>query len=85
MHWQSSHQNFKVYIATAKHGHTEVITVLNIKLPGKNHKDLLEAKINSDTKSKMLPLRALGGCFPTTLLHMDYPSMMLSSKWSSSF
>ena len=52
---------------TDKHGHTEVIMDLHIKLPRKNHRYLLEVKVNSSAEICVLPLRAYMRMFPNNL------------------
>ena len=43
---------------TDKHGYTEVIIGLHIKLPGKTYRDLLEVKVDGGKESCMLLVRA---------------------------
>ena len=63
-----------------KHSHTEVITDLQIMVPGKSHRDILEVKVNGGTKSCVPPLRADRSMFPNNLTadRLPKPDALLS-------
>ena len=67
IHWENSPQKLKAYRDTDKYDCREVITELCIKLIGKNHRDLLEVKVNCATESCVLLLRPYKRMFPNNL------------------
>ena len=51
----------------------EVITDLQIKLPGKNHRDFLEVKVHGGAESCLLTLPAYRRMFPGNLTNNSLP------------
>ena len=81
----NSPQKLEVCKETNKHSHTEVITDLCIKLPGKGERYLLEVKINSGAEICVLPLRAHRRMFPNNIPADRLPKLMPSSQWPTSY
>ena len=52
------------YVDTDEHCQTEGITDVHVKVPGKNHRDVLEVKVSGGADICMLPLRAYRRMFP---------------------
>ena len=58
-----------------RYSHTEIITDLYKKLPGKSHRGLVEDKVDGGTKRCVLPLRVYRRKFPNNVTANGLPKL----------